>query len=218
MKKIEFVIFDMDGLLFDTERMGFNSLKKSMEYYNYSITMNIYKRLIGAGYKEDERILKDIYGGDFDFKSVSKLSQQIFEDILKTKSIQVMPGVRELLDDLDSRNIKKCIASSSSLDKISRYLKITNLHHRFDFYLSGDEVEKGKPHPDIFIEACRRGNVKTSKALIIEDSLNGLRAAKGASIKCVIIPDLIDVNNEIKKNAFHVTGNLANLVNLIGSV
>src|SRR5699024_8366351 len=156
------------------------------------------------------------YGSDFDLKPVSKISSMEFDYIVEKEEIRIMPGVHELLDALDQRTIKKCIASSSSLSKIEKFLNMTNLTNRFDFYMSGEEVENGKPHPDIFIEACNRAGINKKDALILEDSMNGLRAAKNASIKCVLIPDLVEQNEEMQRDAYHITDNLANLVGSIG--
>lgn len=206
----------MDGLLFDTERLGFKAYKKAMEERGYPFSMDVYKRLIGAGQLEDEMILKEVYGESFELAQITSTIDGAFNQIIEEEGIRVMSGVHELLDALDEMGIQKCIASSSSIARIEQYLALTNLTHRFDFYMSGDEVDKGKPHPDIFIEACRRANVKPDDALVLEDSLNGLRAAKSASIKCIIIPDLIDENDEMRKDAYHITAKLDNLVQLVG--
>lgn len=218
MKNTKLVIFDMDGLLFDTERLAFRAFKKSMESAGYPFTLEVYKKFIGLGSKEEIDLLKEIYGDHLVLEPIFKLFKQEFNKLLEKESIRIMPGVNELLNALDKGNIKRCIASSSSLAKIEQYLKVSNLTNRFDFYISGEEVSRGKPNPDIFLEACRRADVDLKNALVLEDSLNGLRAAKNASIKCIVIPDLIEQNGEMKRDAYHITDNLANLVDSKGNL
>ncbi|TQS74981.1 HAD family phosphatase [Ornithinibacillus gellani] len=216
MQQIDFVIFDMDGLLFDTERIGFRAMEKSMVQIGMPFTLDTYKLLIGAGKNEDERIMQEVYGPEFSMKRIVEHSRTERNRIIESEGIRVMPGVQELLDKLDEKGLKRCIASSSSIDTIAYYLELTDLKERFDFYISGDEVPRGKPEPDIFLEACRRGKADPASSLVLEDSLNGLRAAKRAGIKCVLIPDLVDPNEEMKTNAFQMHHSLLDLVEQLG--
>ncbi|MDY0409126.1 HAD family hydrolase [Virgibacillus soli] len=215
MDQIKFVIFDMDGLLFDTETVAYRAMKKVMDKAGFPFTMDIYRKIIGAGSDEDERILQSVYGDTFTITSIQAPLSKEFDDIIKAEGIRVMPGVHELLDILDQKQIKKCIASSSPLSTIQSYLQMTHLSDRFDFYMSGEEVERGKPNPDIFIEACRRAREEAETSLVLEDSLNGLRAAHGADIACILVPDLIEPNEEMKAKAYKVVPSLRDVVEML---
>ncbi|API93242.1 HAD family phosphatase [Virgibacillus pantothenticus] len=214
MNQVKLMIFDMDGLLFDTERIAFQALKKAMKNADYELTLDIYRKIIGAGKQEDEAILKDVYGEEFSFSLVLDDYLHESEKILKTDGLRIMEGVTELLDILDERKIKKCVASSSSLETIQRYLTMTNLKDRFDFYMSGDEVERGKPHPDIFLEACQRADESPEVAIVLEDSPNGLRAAYRAGIKCIVVPDLVVPDEEMENRAYRIVTSLVDVCHL----
>ncbi|MGX4668515.1 HAD family hydrolase [Cerasibacillus sp. JNUCC 74] len=208
MNKIRQVIFDMDGLLFDTERIAYKALKKAMGQAGYQLSMDIYSLVIGSGVQEEEKILQGVYGDDFSLSLVTENYLKEFQHIVETEGVGIMPGVHELLDILDELHIKKCVASSSSLTTIKHYLTMNELTDRFDFYMSGEEVERGKPNPDIFIEACHRAGEKPDTALVLEDSPNGLRAAYAAGIKCIVIPDLVSPNQEMKTKAYKIADSL----------
>ncbi|NBJ68179.1 MULTISPECIES: HAD family phosphatase [Clostridia] len=214
MNQVKLMIFDMDGLLFDTERIAFEALKKAIKNAGYELTLDIYRKIIGAGKQEDEAILKDVYGEDFSFSLV--LNDYLYESekILTTGGLRIMEGVTELLDILDERKIKKCVASSSSLETIHRYLTMANLKDRFDFYMSGDEVARGKPHPDIFLEACQRAGESPETAIVLEDSPNGLRAAYRAGIKCIVVPDLVVPDEEMENRAYRIVTSLVDVCHL----
>lgn len=215
MNQLKLMIFDMDGLLFDTERIAFQALKKAMKNAGYNLTLDIYRKIIGAGNQEDEKILKSVYGEKFSFNLIEGDYLYESEKILKNDGLKLMKGVPELLDILDEQKIKKCVASSSSLETIDRYLTMTNLKARFDFYMSGDEVTRGKPHPDIFLEACKRANVTPELAMVLEDSPNGLRAAYQAGINCIVVPDLVEPDEEMYIKTYRVVDSLVEVCDLL---
>lgn len=215
MKQIKLIIFDMDGLLYDTELPSFKALKRTAEKAGFNFTMEIYKKMIGVTKTVSNKILYDIYGDEFFEKQVLENYHEEFHKILEYEGINVKKGALELLDVLDEKGIKKCIASSSSRETIHYYLSMTGLTDRFDFYVSGQEVENGKPSPDIFLEACRRAGENSKAALVLEDSYNGLKAAVSANIPCVIVPDLIEPNEEMKRNAYLIVSDLGEIAKTI---
>lgn len=215
MEGLRLVIFDMDGLLFDTERIYFRSMKREMENLGYDFSFDTYKLLVGIPDLESDEILKEIYGKEFSIQQVLKAYHSGFKEIIKNEGLMIKSGAEKLLDFLDENGLKKCIASSSDKEIIKNFLSITGLTNRFDFYVSGEEVERGKPHPDIFLEACRRGKVEPKDSLVIEDSLNGLKAAVSAKINCIIVPDLIDPTEEMNRNAFKIVSDLEKVIGII---
>jgi HAD superfamily hydrolase (TIGR01509 family) len=214
MIDFKLVIFDMDGLLFDTERIYFKSMKKVMEKRGYNFPLETYKLLVGIPDLECDEILKDIYGKEFSIHDILEEYHQGFREMVMKEGLIIKPGAEKLLDFLDQNGLKKCIASSSNMEIIEYYLSITGLSKRFDFCISGDEVERGKPHPDIFLEACKRAKEVPNNCLVIEDSVNGLRAAVSANINCIIVPDLIDPNEEMNKNAYKIVSDLEKVIDL----
>lgn len=212
MKDLRLVIFDMDGLLFDTERPSFKAMKKVIENQGYQYSLEMYKKIIGISGQQCEQIFNKDYGSDFSFKRISANYDVEFRKIIIEEGISIKQGAVKLLDALDERNIKRCIASSSSRETIQYYLSLSGLADRFDFYISGEEVKQGKPHPDIFLEACIRAKVTPESSLVLEDSLNGLRASVSANINCIIVPDLIEPNEEMEKFAYEIVSNLEQVV------
>jgi HAD superfamily hydrolase (TIGR01509 family) len=215
MGKIKLVIFDMDGLLFDTEWPSYRALKQIVESKGYPFSLENYKQLIGLQGSKSQAVLKSMYGSDFEVERVIEEYHLRFKGILETEGISVKAGAETLLQALDDRGIKKCIASSSTRKTIDYYLKMTKLESYFDFYISGNEVKKGKPHPDIFLEACMRANETPEFSIVLEDSLNGLKAAHAAKVRCILVPDLIDPTDEMKEKAYTVVQDLEQVIPLV---
>jgi HAD superfamily hydrolase (TIGR01509 family) len=216
MEQIKLVIFDMDGLLFDTERPSYLAMKEILENEGYEFLLDHYRQLIGLTTVNSNQVLQKLYGNEFQFESLRGAYHKRFSEILDTDGLMIKPGAEQLLNAIERKGLKKCIASSSSRETIERYLKKAGLESRFDLYVSGHEVKRGKPHPDIFLEACKRVNETPESAIVLEDSLNGLKAAYEANIHCILVPDLIEPNDEIKEKAFAIVTDLEEVINIIG--
>lgn len=216
LQNLKFVIFDMDGLLFDTEMISYRSISKALkDHHAIDFPMAIYKQTIGMDVAGTEDFFRTEYGNDVSFQAISDCYSQTFKEILDAEGLTIKPGAIRLLDHLDKLGLKRCIASSSSLKTIENYLNMSGLKDRFDFYLSGDEVENGKPAPDIFLEACRRAGESPADALVLEDSVNGFHAAKSAHIDCIVVPDLIEPTDEINQHAYTVVPSLEKVIQII---
>jgi HAD superfamily hydrolase (TIGR01509 family) len=213
MEQLKLVIFDMDGLLFDTEWPSYLALKEVMEKEGYEFLLEHYKQLIGLTHDHSTLVMQKLYGSDFQYNN--EAYRKRFNEILDTDGLMIKSGAEQLLDWLDRKGLKKCIASSSSRETIGRYLKKAGLESRFDLYVSGQEVPFGKPHPDIFLEACKRANEAPESAIVLEDSLNGLKAAHAANIPCIVVPDLIEPNEEFTEKAFSIVSDLEEVINII---
>jgi HAD superfamily hydrolase (TIGR01509 family) len=218
MVETKLVIFDMDGLLFDTERPSFRALQEVVVKKGYLFTMEHYKQLIEIPDRESDVVLHKMYGDEFPFDVILEEYHNRLKRILVEEGLSVKPGAVELLDALEERGIKKCIASSSTRNTIGEYLKRSGIEDRFDFYISGNDVKKGKPHPDIFIEACKIAGEAVESALVLEDSLNGLKAACSAGIRCVIVPDLIDPTEEMREKAYKIVSDLEQVIGLLDTI
>ncbi|WAA13350.1 HAD family hydrolase [Fervidibacillus halotolerans] len=215
MKHLQLAIFDMDGLLFDTERIHFRAFQRTAKKLGFDFTFDTYLKVVGVTDEKGKEILKEIYGENSAILNAFDLYQGEVERIIQEEGIPVKPGVDRLLDTLDEKHIKKCIASSSRPEVIERNIKLTGLFDRFDFYISGTEVKHGKPSPDIFLEALNRANVQPEHALVLEDSYHGLQAAVNAGIRCIIIPDLIEPNDEMKDKAYRIFDHLGQVAELL---
>lgn len=215
MKDLQLVIFDMDGLLFDTERIYFRAFQRAAKELGYDFPFETYLKVVGVTDEKGKEILSSIYGEGAKILKAFHRYPPLVDQIVEEEGIPIKPGVHQLLDTLDEMGIKKCIASSSPPEVIERNIKKTGLDDRFDFLISGTEVKHGKPSPDIFLEAMKRANVKNEKALVLEDSYHGLQAAVRAGIRCIIIPDLLEPSNEMQRLAYRIFGDLGKVAEFI---
>jgi HAD superfamily hydrolase (TIGR01509 family) len=215
MENIELVIFDMDGLIFDSERIFMEQLGSVMAEYGYVLTENIYLKTIGLnGIILKETMLKQ-YGENYPFEEISRKARKRVNEIAEDGKLTVKKGIPELLEHIKQKNIKSCVASSSPTRFVEQYLKLYGLYNYFSGVTGGEKVAKSKPEPDIFLKACADFDVKPDKAIVLEDSQNGIIAAYRAKIRSVCIPDLKVPDKEVLKTAFLVADNALDVIKII---
>ena len=199
VKSKQAVIFDMDGLIFDTERVFMEQLAVAMKEHGYVLTREIYTETLGLGGKKLVDFMQSKFGYDYPFEECSRKAQERMAMISETIGLSVKPQIRELLQELKAGNIKCGVASSTKTELVEKYLKQAELDGFFDVVIGGDKVKVSKPEPDIFIYACERLNVSPMIALVLEVSENGIRAARAAGIRVICIPDLKEPSREVEK-------------------
>jgi len=179
-------IFDMDGVIVNSEPVHFQLITKTYEKYGKIFSHEEHKRITGMSYLE-------IWGK---FVEENKLSvdkelihknhtEALLNEILYSENFEISKGVQEFVDDLYKNGVKLAVASSSSRVLINAVLKRFNLTEKFHAVVSGEELPKSKPHPGVFLKALEALNVSADEALIVEDSTNGIKAAKAAGVKCL---------------------------------
>lgn len=218
MPLFQAVIFDMDGLLIDSERMAHRCWQIALAEYGYEINAEIYLRLVGRTLNDAIGILKDEYGSDFPFDPIYNRRQALYEQLIATEGIPVKPGTVELLEHLVQRGTPRAVASSTRQWFATLKLTATDLLKYFPVVVCGDDVPNGKPAPDIFLEAARRLDVPPSACLVLEDSDAGIQAAASAGMTAILIPDLKPPTPEITRLAWQVLPSLAQVIPLIQAI
>lgn len=208
-EKIELVIFDMDGLMLDTEKISLNAWKNTFEKFTLAYNDSFFKKIIGSDLDRLKVIFRDEYGENLNFMELLEHQRKKVKEIIEIDGIDIKFGLLDLLEYLDKNSIKKAVATSTIKEKAIRNLSITDLINRFDYIICGDEVEKRKPFPDLYLNVYNRYEIKKDNIIILEDSLNGLKAAKKSGIRCIYIPDLVILEkDEEEKFVFKKMENL----------
>lgn len=212
MLNVECLIFDMDGLMFDSERIAAISLREAGEKFGYEIKDEVRNQLLGRNKNDGIQVMKNTYGEDFPVEEVFKYSMVVRDQYIKDYGLPIKEGLIELLDYAKAKKIKMVVASSSSRNVIKENLLLTNTTFYFDQIIGGDEVVNSKPNPEIFLKACEKCSVHADKALVLEDSESGILAAKNAGIKVICIPDLVIHSKEINELTHRVLNNLEEVI------
>jgi HAD superfamily hydrolase (TIGR01509 family) len=206
--KIELVIFDMDGVMFDTEKISYRIWKDLGRKYKYNIDDVIFKRTIGLDIKSTEQVYKKHFGAGFPFKKMKDEQIKMMKDYILSKGAPVKDGVNELLIYLKSKNLKIALATSALKERAELLLKMSNTRKYFDVVTCGDEITDGKPDPEIFLKTAGKLNCKPENCLVLEDSENGIMAAYRVGMLPVLILDFIRPGEEIESMLFKNFNNL----------
>jgi HAD superfamily hydrolase (TIGR01509 family) len=188
-------IFDMDGLLLDTERVCMQVFKKACEVQNLPFYNDVYLSMIGCNAAGIRKIFYAAYGDDYD--RVQAEWRVRYDAIVQHEAIPVKKGVIELLTWLKSQNIPIAVATSTEQETARVKLKLAGIDHYFDSLTTGCEVKHGKPDPEIYLLAAERLGVDPKTCLAFEDSNNGIRAAVAANMISYQIPDLVEPCEEV---------------------
>lgn len=188
MKKA--VIFDMDGLMIDSERVTYNEyVKKLAELGHHDFTEELYRNCLGKNKQGICQVFIDHYGQDFPMDEVWDDVHVWIDESLR-QYVPKKKGLVELLEYLKANNYKTIVATSSGRARVDEILKNADLTKYFDDTICGDEVTHGKPHPEIFLTACQKLDVKPEEALVLEDSEAGILAAYDGHIDVICVPDM----------------------------
>lgn len=182
---IKAVIFDMDGVITDTQHIHNETNAEVLQSYGIPLTPKDLSKFAGIPNKKTFADLFKKYNINADVnKAVSEKWDLIKE---RTKTINAIPGALNLIQKLYDNKFKLAIASSSTADFIEHILTSLNIKNFFTVIVNGNEVEKGKPNPDIFLKAAQKLNVKPLNCLVLEDAPAGVKATKNAGMKCIAI-------------------------------
>lgn len=212
---IESVIFDMDGLMFDTEKIVFRNWSIVMKDQGLDYNIDIYKKTVGLRHAETEKLYKSIYGETFPYQSLRTLVSQMYVDYTAEQGIPVKKGLFELLEYLKKSKIPAAVATSTREASASRTLRLAGVTDYFSAFMFGDTVKKGKPDPEIFDRARLLLGGKKETTMALEDSINGVKSAYNAGLKTVMIPDMLQPDLETENLLYGKCENLAQVIGII---
>ena len=206
-------IFDMDGTLFDSEKIYQTAWLETVEFYGKDRGAELVKAVAGSSEENCKKAIHEFYP-DIDaeefFMRTIKRAVEIFE-----QGVDMMPGVVEILKFFKENGVKSAIASSSSHEAINRNIERADIKKYFDAIISGDDVQNGKPAPDIFLKAAKELNLDAEDCYVFEDSYNGIRGAYAAGCTPIMIPDTMQPNDEMKKICAGIYSSLTEAMNTI---
>jgi HAD superfamily hydrolase (TIGR01509 family) len=190
------VVFDMDGLLVDTEIVVFRAMQRAAANIGGEMPMPTFQRMVGLTHASSDLILLEHFGDGFDLDAWSAAVSEHFREEMAA-GIALKAGVVEILDRLDALKLPRAIATSSSLQAVRQSLGPHSLVDRFHALITRDVQTNGKPHPEPFLKAAEALRVDPADCLALEDSHNGVRAAAAAGMMTVMVPDMLDPTEEM---------------------
>lgn len=210
MVNLQAVIFDMDGLMFNTEWETYLQQQKAADELGLTFNIDTYRGSIGLSGKLLEDYFAQVFPSKDDYTAFITRSDDYVADMKKdAQAIAEKAGLRQLLDFLRDNNIDCYIASSSDRATISHHLQTKGLADYFKAYIGGDQVAFSKPSPDLYLAILdQMGTVSKDKVLVLEDSKNGIIAAYKAGLPVINIPDMIEPDEEMRTMALEVLGSL----------
>ena len=216
MKKIKAVIFDMDGVLIDSETIEKKNMIKSAEMNSLPFEDEFFEIFLGCNDEMSYKLLLERYKNSKIVDKYLSDLEQLQAKEYKEGNIKLKPGTKEIIDYLRNNNIPYALATGSSY-KYAELDFIQNGYNKipFDYIVAGDKIINSKPNPEIFIKAANLMNININDCLIVEDSPKGIEAAYSSGAQSCFVPDLVKANQNILSKATFHKNNLFEVIQLI---
>lgn len=202
------VIFDMDGLMIDSERVTFECYQEVLKDMDLTMDETFYKTLLGKPVKGIQQRFYDVYGNDFPIEDVMKKVHAKMAERFEKEGVPVKKGLVSLLQYLKENSYQTIVATSSNRNRVDTILEQAGITDFFDDSICGDEVTKGKPNPEIFLKACQKLGVSADEAIVLEDSEAGIQASYDAGIRVICVPDMKYPEKQYEEKAYRILHDL----------
>lgn len=212
------IIFDMDGILIDSERQSNEGWLWAAGQFGVDMPMWLIDSFKGAPAELCCKFFDDYYKGVIDYWEAKELRTQHVYKIRETEGIPVKKGVKDIFEYIRNNGLKCAVATSTRRESAEKTLHEIGVWDYLDAVVYGDEVERGKPEPDIFLRAAKAIGVNPSEAVVVEDSINGIKAGYAADMRVVHIPDTIAIDDDIRKLTYMVCADLNGLIDVVESI
>lgn len=213
--KYKAVIFDMDGVIFDSERLVLEGWQEIAAKYGIKGIEEVLPRCLGVNAQATREIFREYYGQDFPYDEYKKEASALFHSRYGNGKLPLKPGVKELLSYLKENGYLVGLASSTRQAIVEQEIRDAGLMPYFDNLVCGDMLKRSKPEPDIYLKACENLDVEPRMAIAVEDSYNGIRSAKRAGMVPVMVPDMVQPDEEMRSLAHKICKDLFEVKNWI---
>lgn len=209
------VLFDMDGLVLDTEKLYARFWMEACHFYGFPMTYEQALKMRAANSRLSAANLHSFFGPGADYKTIRNKRIELMDSFIEEHGVEPKPGIFELLDHLDARGIPAAICSSSPADRIRSHLSSLGLYHRFSAICSGYDVPWGKPAPDIYLHGAASLGLPAENCLALEDAPLGIESAFRAGCLPVMIPDQDQPEEKITAMLYAKADSLFDIIALV---
>jgi HAD superfamily hydrolase (TIGR01509 family) len=218
LEMIKGVIFDMDGLMFDTERISISAWKYAALQMGHTLPDDFFFKILGTNMKTTMNVYESEFGNAFDFQSFKELRRGYTAKYIEENGMPIKDGLIELLDYLKTNGFKITVATSTDKEKALYNFEKANISGYFGEIVCGDMIKRGKPEPDIYLKALEILSLSSTECLALEDSPVGILSAYRAGLKPVMIPDLVEPDEETSNLLYAKLPSLLYVVDLLKGI
>lgn len=215
MKLIKGVIFDMDGLMLDTERLATLAWVKAGADFGFTIDEDFLNTIRGCIVQDSKRLFCAYFGDGFDYDAIRDRKAEYLAEIVKEEGIPVKKGLHQLLEYLKQNRYTIALATSTRKEIALQRLKDAEVYDYFHEYICGDMVSVSKPDPAIFLLAANKLQLKPEECLVLEDSINGVKAGIAGGFPTIMVPDLAQPSKELEEQLYGKCESLDEIIKLL---
>lgn len=213
---IKAVIFDMDGVLVNSEKYVNIYWREAMKSFGYDMNYETALELRSLDSKLTEVKMRDIFGDDLDFIAVREERRRLMRNHVSNNGMESKPGAAEAIEKIKKSGMKVAIATSTEVKRANHYLTLAGLDGVFENIICSSMVKRGKPYPDVYLYTCDRMGIRPDECAAVEDSPNGVISAYDAGCKVIMVPDLTEPDDDLKKKLFAKIESLRDLPGVLG--